>query len=169
MEIQNISIDEISPYENNPRINEDAVEGTAESIKEFGWQQPIVVDKNNVVIVGHTRLKAAKELKLKEVPVLVADKLTDQQVKAYRLADNKTGDMAIWDNKKLLDELDGIEDDIFTGFTESDTFDDTFDETDSEFLDEDKSAFYKLNFETESEDLFNKVQKFIEDNGGEIK
>ena len=110
MEIINMAIGDVTPYEKNPRNNDDAVESTANSIKEFGWQQPIVVDKDNIVIVGHTRLKAAKKLGLKTVPVLVADKLTEEQVKAYRLADNKTGELADWDFELLDEELSGITD-----------------------------------------------------------
>lgn len=99
MEVKNVSIDKIKPYKNNPRDNENAVGGVAQSLQEFDWQQPIVVDKNYVIIVGHTRYKAAKQLGMKVVPVTVADKLTPEQVKAYRLADNKTADFSIWDNK----------------------------------------------------------------------
>lgn len=102
------SIDDIKPYANNPRFNDNAVEYVAKSIKEFGFQQPIVVDKNNEIIVGHTRYKASLELGLKEVPVVVADNLTDEQVKAYRLADNKVSEKSEW-NYDLLDiELDDI-------------------------------------------------------------
>lgn len=108
MKVQNVSIDKIKPYENNPRDNEAGVDAVANSIKEFGWQQPIVVDKDNVIIVGHTRYKAAKKLGMKEVPVVVADKLTPQQVKAYRLADNKTGELTDWDSDLLNGELDDI-------------------------------------------------------------
>lgn len=108
MKVNNVPIGSITPYENNPRNNDDAVEATANSIKEFGWQQPIVVDKDNVIIVGHTRLKAAKSLGLDEVPVLVADNLSDEQVKAYSLADNSTGDLADWDSNLLISELSGI-------------------------------------------------------------
>ena len=115
MEIKEWNIEEVKPYANNPRKNDDAVDATANSIKEFGWQQPIVVDKNGVIIVGHTRLKAAKKLKLKQVPVLVAENLTDEQVKAYRLADNKTGELAVWD-KNLQKELDSIYDIDMTDF-----------------------------------------------------
>lgn len=89
MQIEIRSIKEIRPYEHNPRNNDGAVDAVAASIKEFGWQQPIVVDKDGVIIAGHTRYKAAKKLGLKEVPVVVAENLTDEQVKAYRLADNK--------------------------------------------------------------------------------
>ena len=105
MKIEEWPIDKVVPYENNPRNNADAVEATANSIREFGWQQPIVVDKDGVIIVGHTRLKAAKKLKMKQVPVTVADNLTDEQVKAYRLADNKTGELADWDEDLLEGEL----------------------------------------------------------------
>lgn len=108
MQVENWQIEDIKPYANNPRNNDDAVESTANSIKEFGWQQPIVVDKNGVIIVGHTRLKAAKKLKLKQVPVIVAENLTDEQAKAYRLADNKTGELADWDVDMLGDELNDI-------------------------------------------------------------
>lgn len=105
-----MSIDDIRPYENNPRDNDDAVDSVANSIKEFGWQQPIVVDKDMVIIVGHTRYKAAKKLGMDKVPVVVASELTPEQVKAYRLADNKVGELADWDMEKLNTELDGIED-----------------------------------------------------------
>ena len=96
---------EITPYEKNPRINDQAVDAVANSIKEFGFRQPIVVDKDNVIIVGHTRWKAAKKLGLKTVPVLVADDLTEDQVKAYRIADNSTGELAEWDMEILADIL----------------------------------------------------------------
>ena len=116
MKVIEVPIDQIKPYENNPRINDDAVQETANSIKEFGWQQPIVVDKDNVIIVGHTRLKAAKKLKLKTVPIVIADKLSEEQVKAYRLADNKTGELADWDIELLDIELDDIVDLDMTDF-----------------------------------------------------
>lgn len=103
-------VKDVKPYANNPRNNKDAVDKVAASLKEFGFRQPIVVDKDMVVIAGHTRLQAAKKLKLKEVPVLIADDLTEEQVRAYRLADNKTAEFAQWDFDKLSEELDGIED-----------------------------------------------------------
>lgn len=98
-------IKSIRPYEKNPRRNDEAVDAVAASIREFGWQQPIVVDKDGVIIAGHTRYKAAKKLKCDTVPVVVADDLTDDQVKAYRLADNKTGELAEWDTALLGEEL----------------------------------------------------------------
>ena len=112
MDVQMMSIKDIHPYEKNPRRNDDAVEAVANSIKEFGFKQPIVVDKDNVIIAGHTRWKAAKKLKLKTVPVLVADDLTEEQVKAYRIADNSTGELATWDFDILGDILPMIEYDM---------------------------------------------------------
>lgn len=109
MKVQNVSIQDVKPYANNPRDNDGGVDAVANSIKEFGWQQPIVVDKDNVIIVGHTRYKAAKKLGMKEVPVVVADKLSPEQVKAYRLADNKTGELTDWEFAKLNEELADID------------------------------------------------------------
>lgn len=108
MNIQYIPIGGVVPYENNPRHNDNAVDAVANSIREFGWKQPIVVDKDNVIVAGHTRYKAAQKLGLDTVPVLVADDLSEEQVKAYRLADNKTGEAATWDSDLLDIELDGI-------------------------------------------------------------
>lgn len=105
MEIKRVKLTEIRPYERNPRVNDHAVDAVAESIREFGWQQPIVVDSEGVIIAGHTRYKAAEKLKCMDVPVVVADKLTQDQVRAYRLADNKTGEKAEWDMELLEAEL----------------------------------------------------------------
>lgn len=96
MQITNMKITEITPYERNPRNNDNAVEAVAASIREFGWRAPIVVDKDRVVICGHTRLKAAQRLGLEEVPVHIAADLTPEQILAYRIADNKTGEIAEW-------------------------------------------------------------------------
>jgi DNA modification methylase len=105
VKIQTLSVDKIFPYKQNPRRNEDAIAKVAASIQEFGFKQPIVVDKDRVIIVGHTRLLAALRLGLTEVPVLVADELTPAQVKAYRLADNRAGEEATWDPELLALEL----------------------------------------------------------------
>lgn len=136
MKVQDVSIDKIKPYENNPRDNEAGVDAVANSIKEFKWQQPIVVDKNNVIIVGHTRYKAAKKLGMDKVPVVVADSLSPEQVKAYRLADNKTGELTDWDMGLLDDELADIADidmsdfgfDLDLGDDEAKVQEDDFDE-----------------------------------------
>lgn len=104
--------DEIIPYENNPRKNDEAVDYVANSIREFGFKMPIVVDKEGVIIAGHTRLKASKKLGLEQVPVIVADDLTEEQVKALRLADNKVGEIAEWDFNMLGEELANIDIDM---------------------------------------------------------
>lgn len=109
MEVQTWKIGDVHPYKNNPRNNTAAVKPVANSIKEFGFQQPIVVDKDGVIIVGHTRYKAAKMLKLKEVPVVVAANLTPDQVKAYRVADNSTGEVAVWDIPLLNAEIQSLD------------------------------------------------------------
>lgn len=122
MKIQEINIDEVIPYSRNPRNNKAAISKVASSIKEFGWKQPIVVDKDNIVIVGHTRLEAARSLKLKTVPVLHAKDLSDAQVKAYRIADNKVGEFAEWDYELLECEFDDLKEVDFdlelTGFSD---------------------------------------------------
>lgn len=109
MTIENISIDSLIPYENNPRHNDEAVEYVANSIREFGFKVPIVIDKNNVIVTGHTRLKAAKQLGLAEVPCIRADDLTEDQIKAFRVADNKVSEIATWDFDKLEIELEDID------------------------------------------------------------
>lgn len=108
MKIEYIPLDKIKPYENNPRINDEAVKYVANSIKEFGFKVPIVVDKNNVIVAGHTRLKAAKSLGLDSVPIIRADDLTEDAIKAYRIADNKASEYSTWDYEKLYIELDEI-------------------------------------------------------------
>jgi site-specific DNA-methyltransferase (adenine-specific) len=108
MEIVNKSIKDVKPYEKNPRKNKKAVDYVAESIKQFGFKVPIVIDKDNVIVCGHTRLLAAKKLKLDEVPCVIADDLTGEQIKAFRLADNKVSEFAEWDFDLLSGELDGI-------------------------------------------------------------
>lgn len=108
MNIINIELKKIKQYENNPRKNDEAVGPVAESIKEFGFKCPIILDKDNVIIAGHTRYKAAKRLKLKEVPCIVADDLTEEQIRAFRLADNKVGEIAEWDFDLLNMELESI-------------------------------------------------------------
>lgn len=105
MNIVDKSVDEIIPYENNPRKNDKAVPAVAKSIQEFGFKVPIVIDKNNIIVNGHTRLKAAKKLGLETVPCIVADDLTPDQIRAFRLADNKVGEIATWDDDKLEEEL----------------------------------------------------------------
>ncbi len=105
MEVHIWEIDRVKPYQNNPRINEQAIDPVAASLKEFGFRQPLVVDTNGVIVVGHTRYHAAQKLGLQKVPVHVAVDLTPEQVRAYRIADNKTGEIAEWDFTILPIEL----------------------------------------------------------------
>ena len=115
LEITNMKISEIHPYEKNPRFNDAAVDAVAKSIQEFGWRSPIVVDKDMVIVCGHTRLKAAIKLGLTEVPVHIAADLTPEQIQAYRIADNKTGEIAEWNYDLLpveLRELQGADFDL---------------------------------------------------------
>jgi len=109
MEIILKKITDLIPYHNNPRINDPAVDMVASSINEFGFKVPVVIDKDNVVVAGHTRLKAAEKLGLKEIPCIIADDLTDAQIKAFRIADNKTAELAEWDWAKLDIEIQELE------------------------------------------------------------
>ena len=107
-EVKTVGINEVIPYEKNPRRNEKAVEAVANSIKEFGWKNPIIVDKDMVIISGHTRRLAALKLGLKTVPVVIADDMTDEQVRAFRLADNRVASFSTWDEEKLKQEIGEI-------------------------------------------------------------
>jgi DNA modification methylase len=124
MKVEMRDIAQIKPYENNPRFNDAAVDAVAKSIQEFGFRQPIVVDEDYVIIVGHTRYKAALKLGMKRVPVHVAKGLTPAQARAYRLADNQTATMSTWDEERLpleLAELQGMDFDLdLTGFSAED-------------------------------------------------
>ena len=129
MLVKDIKIDEIRMYKNNPRNNENAVEAVAESIRQFGFRVPLVIDSNNVIVCGHTRLKAAELLHMDTVPCVIADDLTQEQTQAFRLADNKTNELAEWDFdllEKELQELTAFDVDMSAfGFDES-IFDDVF-------------------------------------------
>ncbi len=122
MKIDQWKLADVKPYEKNPRINDNAVESVAGSIREFGFRQPIVVDGDGVIVVGHTRFKAAQELGLEKVPVHIAKGLTPAQVRAYRIADNQTASLAEWDQELLpfeLAELQSADFDLdLLGFTE---------------------------------------------------
>lgn len=109
MEIVYKKVSELKPYEKNPRVNDNAVDYVANSIKDFGFKVPIVIDKDNIIVAGHTRLKASKKLGLKEVPCIVADDLDEEQIKAFRLADNKVSELASWDFELLGDELEDLD------------------------------------------------------------
>lgn len=118
MQVFEKKINELKEYKNNPRKNDKAVEYLKSSIRDFGFKVPIVIDKDDVIVCGHTRLKAAKALKMKSVPCIVADDLTDEQIKAFRLADNQVTGLSTWDNEMLDAELEalGIDMSVY-GFT----------------------------------------------------
>ena len=105
MQIVMRSLDSIHPYANNPRNNEIAVPPVVTSIREFGFKVPIIIDCNGEIVAGHTRYEAAKQLSMTEVPCIVADDLTPTQIQAFRLADNKAGEYATWDEQKLMLEI----------------------------------------------------------------
>jgi DNA modification methylase len=110
MKIEIVDINTIKPYENNPRkLKDSAIEKVAKSIKEFGFRQPIVVDKEKIIVVGHTRYRASKKLGLTNVPITIADNLTPEQINAYRIADNRTNEEAEWDIELLKTELKDLQ------------------------------------------------------------
>jgi site-specific DNA-methyltransferase (adenine-specific) len=134
MKIEEIKLADITPYEKNPRKNDNAVDYVAESIQKFGFKVPLVIDTNGVIVTGHTRYKAAQKLGMKTVPCIRATDLTPEQIKAFRLADNKVAEFASWDFTLLqeeLQELEGMNFDLTNlGFDKPADIDDFFEETD---------------------------------------
>lgn len=161
MEIIYKNIDELIPYENNTRLNDEAVEYVKNSIKEFGFKVPIVIDKDNVIIAGHTRIKASKELGIKDIPCIIADDLTEEQVKAFRLVDNKVSEKSMWDYTKLDEELDSILDIDMSMFG----FNINTDDVEIERIDLSNKEFEKYEIiitcqnEIELEEKYNKLMK----------
>ena len=155
MNVVLMNISDIRPYEKNPRKNDEAVKYVAESIKEFGFKVPIVVDKDNVIVAGHTRYKAAKKLKLIEVPCVVADDLTEEQIKAYRLADNKVAEKAQWDFDLLAEEIGALSDFDMIVFG----FEEILEETEEELEAEEDGYEVELPEETRSKpgDIYQSV------------
>jgi ParB-like chromosome segregation protein Spo0J len=155
---------ELIPYINNPRKNDKAVDAVASSIKNFGFKVPVIIDSQGEIIAGHTRLKAAKKLDIKEVPCLIADDLTPAQIKAFRIADNKVSEFAEWDMDLLKIELDGL--DEFTGFELEELnmmFDEKKEVNFKKDLSEKINSFYQviisLENEKEQEILYNRLNK----------
>ena len=109
MEYQKKRLEDIRPYENNPRINDDAVEDVMESIRQCSYIAPIVVDEDGVILAGHTRYKALLRLGYDECDVIVAEGLNEEQKRKYRLYDNKTAELAEWDQRKLMEELSDVD------------------------------------------------------------
>lgn len=122
-------IDDLTPYENNPRLNDNAVDAVAKSIEEFGFKVPIVIDKDGVIVAGHTRLKACKKLGIEEAPCIVAEDLNEEELKAFRLADNKVSELAEWDLDKLEKEMGTMTTDMTKfGFIQIENIDEAIDE-----------------------------------------
>lgn len=168
MQVVMKALGDIHPYENNPRVNDKAAVAVAKSIEAYGFKVPIVIAADGEIICGHTRYKAAQQLKLKEVPCVIADDLTPEQIRAFRLADNKVSDIAIYDNKKLLqelDELDAFDDDsLFTGFELGGLFDNTLDESDKAAVENNEfGVMYEAVFKSDSKEKLERLQKYWED------
>lgn len=161
MEIINKKLSELIPYEKNPRKNDNAVDYVAKSIENFGFKVPLVIDKDNIIIAGHTRYKASEKLGLEEVPCIIADDLTDEQVKAFRLADNKVSEMSEWDYDLLNMELDDIIDINMEDFGFLDLDDENFERKDLSDKDFEK---YEIVIECKNEtDLQEKYEKLTEE------
>ena len=130
------SVNDLIPYVNNPRNNSGAVDAVASSIAEFGFKVPVVIDRNGILITGHTRLEAEKKLSITKIPAIRAADLTDAQVKAFRLADNKVAEIATWDDQALAAELQALDDMDFDmadfGFADDELGDNTDDIADPE-------------------------------------
>lgn len=165
MTVQMIPISKIKPYEKNPRVNDGAVNAVVESIKRYGFRQPLVVDKDMVVVVGHTRLKAAIALGMKNVPVHIAKELTKEQAKAYRLVDNRTNEIAIWNLPLLKIEVGEIGfdsdaesilkfNDVLAGMSAGEV-------PPPDLEDGDREPFRQVTF-TMHDDQFNKLEAAIE-------
>jgi ParB-like chromosome segregation protein Spo0J len=156
MKIEIADINSIKPYENNPRkLSEKAIEKVAMSLKEYGFRQPIVVDKDRIIVVGHTRFRASKKLGFKEVPITIADNLTPEQINGYRIADNRTSQESEWDFQPLQKELSDLADLNFnlelTGFNDSEldnyiTFENDVDIDLPDIPNEDKKSFQQITF-----------------------
>lgn len=162
MKIVNKKVEELKPYVNNPRFNDDAVEYVANSIKEFGFKVPIIIDKNNEIVAGHTRYKASLTLGLDEVPCIIADDLNEEQIKAFRLADNKVSEKASWDLELLGEELEDLDMDMEEfGFDKIDIDNIEIERTD---LSDKEFNKYEIIIKCENElDLQHKYEKLVEE------
>jgi ParB-like chromosome segregation protein Spo0J len=147
-------LSDLKPYENNPRNNAEAVQYVANSIQEFGFKVPIVIDKEGVIVAGHTRYKAAQQLGLDKVPCIVADDLTPEQVKAFRLADNKTAEIATWDFELLELEVSelGAYDMTLYGFEEAENESGELEEVEREDLSDKVGETFEIIIECADED-----------------
>lgn len=165
MEIKMIPVSEIVPYDRNPRDNDGGVDAVAESIEQYGFKVPVILDRNNVIIAGHTRFKAAQKLGMDKLPCVIANDLNDDQARAFRIADNKTNDLSLWDNKLLLQELEALQGtDWFTGFDMDLKDFGLLDEKDNTpVTDNEDGLTYEVVFRSENKDKIEKI-KMLWDN-----
>lgn len=157
-----VPVDKVKPYENNPRLNDDAVDAVKKSIEQCEYIAPIICDEQMVIMGGHTRLKALKELGAKECEVLVVEGLSDEQKRKYRLLDNKTGELALWDFDKLAEELEGLdfenlELDWWKDMPELDIEDDEPIEHDEVTLHESISVVVECENDQQAEEIFDEL------------
>ncbi len=171
-------LSELHMYANNPRNNEDAVPKVMESIRRFGFRVPIIIDAKNTIICGHTRARACEKLNIKTVPCIVADDLTEEQIRAFRLADNKVAEYTYWDNDKLIEEIEQISSidmkelfGFFDGEAQSldnlmeqpENIDDFF--TDAPPKEAEENQDIKVTVIVADEDEYGKLENFLNENG----
>jgi len=169
MEVKYFNIEELKEYENNPRKNLKAIDFVANSIKQFGFKVPIVIDKENTIIAGHTRYRASKKLGIKQIPCVVADDLTDEQIKAFRIADNRVSELAEWDYDCLQEELDEIYDIKMSDFGFEEEKDYNFiDDLQNEKFSEPNTAreYFTITFSFSSE-IKEYAENYLKENGKE--
>ena len=157
MNIVEKKLGELQPYENNPRKNDTAVPYVAESIKRYGFKVPIVIDKDGVIVAGHTRYLASIELGLETVPCIVADDLTDEEIKEFRLVDNKTSEFAGWDFDMLSAELEDLDFDGYDFGFDIDTFEDDNNEIKEVEYHENISVVVECDNDEEAENIFQRL------------
>ena len=175
MEVRNISVKDLIPYDRNTKKHDKTqINNVAESIKQYGFVQPIVIDKDNVVVIGHCRLLAAKQLKMKEVPCVCVEDLTEEQVKALRIVDNKSNESE-WDFDILPDELAELDLSDFSFDFGIGTDDDSENENSAEVhtkereLEPYKYIHYLVTIETNEHDRYVEIMKTIEEMGATVK
>ena len=175
MDVRNISVKDLIPYERNTKKHDKTqINNVAESIKQYGFVQPIVIDKNNTVVIGHCRLLAAKQLKMKEVPCVCAEDLTEEQVKALRIVDNKSNESE-WDFDILPDELaelniDGFDFDFGIGIDDDSENENSAEvHTEERGLEPYKYIHYLVTIETNEHDRYVEIMKTIEEMGATVK
>lgn len=166
MKLETLKLSEIKAYGKNPRLNDNAVDEVAKSIEAYGYRSRIIVDKNHVIIAGHTRKRALEKLGWKEVEVWVADDLTDEQVRALRIADNKTSDFSLWDNKLLLEELEYLKPyELYTGFEYTSFADaqELNEGKDSVITENTDGVYYEVVFKSEDKEKIERIKEVWEE------